>query len=42
LELDEPWPFMLKKARKRWVWLALCRATRRVVAYAIANHGEAT
>jgi IS1 family transposase len=42
LELDELWSFVLKKARKRWVWLALCRTTRQVVAYAIGNRGEAT
>jgi insertion element IS1 protein InsB len=42
LELDELWSFVLKKTRKRWVWLALCRATRQVVTYAIGNRGEAT
>ena len=42
MELDELWSFVLEKARKRWVWLALCRATRQVVAYAIGNRGEAT
>jgi insertion element IS1 protein InsB len=42
LELDELWSFVLKKARKCWVWLALCRATRQVVAYAIGNRDQAT
>jgi insertion element IS1 protein InsB len=42
LELDELWSFVLKKARKRWVWLALCRATRQVVAYVIGNRDEGT
>ncbi len=42
LELDELWSFVLKKARKRWAWLALCRSTRQVVAYAIGNRGGAT
>src|SRR5215207_5589884 len=28
LELDELWSFVLKKAQKRWVWLALCAARR--------------
>jgi len=28
LGLDELWSFVLKKARKRWLWLALCRQTR--------------
>ena len=35
LELDELWSFVLKKARKRRVWLALCRQTRQVVAFVI-------
>ena len=40
LELDELWSFVLKKARKRWVWLALCRQTRQVVAFVIGDRGE--
>lgn len=42
LELDELWSFVLKKANKRWVWLALSRATRQVVAYVIGDRSEAT
>lgn len=42
LELDELWSFVYEKQRKRWVWLALCRRTRQVVAYAIGNRGEET
>ncbi len=42
LELDELWSFVLKKARKRWVWLALCRKTRQVVAYFIGDRSEAS
>src|SRR5207237_8848795 len=26
LELDELWSFVLKRANKRWIWIALCRA----------------
>jgi hypothetical protein len=37
LELDELWSFVLKKTRKRWIWIALCRATRQVVAYCIGD-----
>jgi IS1 family transposase len=33
---------VLKRANKRWVWLALCRATRQVVAYVIDDRSEAT
>ena len=40
LELDELWSFVLKKANKRWVWLALCRRTRQIVAYFIGDRSE--
>ena len=42
LELDELWSFVLKKINKRWVWIALCRHTRQVVAYVIGDRSEAT
>jgi insertion element IS1 protein InsB len=42
LELDELWSFVLKKSRKRWIWIALCRASRQVVAYVIGDRSEAT
>ena len=42
LELDELWSFVLRKERKRWVWLALCRSTRQVVAYFIGDRSEAS
>jgi IS1 family transposase len=42
LELDELWSFVLKRANKRWVWIALCRATRQVVAYVIGDRSRAT
>src|SRR3954452_19141922 len=42
LELDELWSFVGKKANKRWVWIALARHTRQVVAYAIGERGERT
>ena len=32
LELDELWSFAGSKAHPRWVWIALCRQTRQVVA----------
>lgn len=40
LELDELWSFVLKKSQKRWVWLALCRRTRQIVAYVIGDRSE--
>ena len=42
LELDELWSFVGRRRTKRWVWLALCRRTRQVVAYAIGGRGERT
>ena len=40
LELDELWSFVLKKSDKRWLWIALCRRTRQVVAYYIGDRSE--
>ena len=42
LELDELWSFVLKKARKRWIWIALCRKTRQVAAYFIGDRSQAS
>jgi len=40
LELDELWSFVLKKSNKQWIWIALCRRTRQVVAHYIGDRGE--
>ena len=42
LELDELWSFVLKKSNKQWVWIALCRRTRQVVAHYIGDRSEAS
>ena len=42
LELDELWSFVLKKANEVWIWIALCRKTRQVVAYAVGNRSKKT
>ena len=42
LELDELWSFVLKKGQKRWLWIALCRRTRQVVAFTIGDRSEKT
>lgn len=42
LELDELWSFVLKKTNRRWVWVALCRRTRQIVAYFIGDRSEAS
>jgi insertion element IS1 protein InsB len=40
LELDELWSFVGNKQQPRWVWLALCRRTRQVVAYWMGDRTE--
>ncbi len=42
LELDELWSFVLNKAKEVWVWIALCRKTRQVVAYALGDRSKQT
>ena len=42
LEVDEVWSFVLKRANKRWLWTALCRRTRQIVAFVIGDRSEAT
>lgn len=42
LELDEAWSFVGKKENKRWLWFALCRRTREVVAFVIGDRSAKT
>jgi insertion element IS1 protein InsB len=42
LELDEMWSLVKKRKNKRWLWLALCRRTRQIVAYALGSRGIKT
>jgi insertion element IS1 protein InsB len=42
LELDELWSFVAKKTNQAWIWIALCRQARQVVAYAIGDRSQAT
>jgi insertion element IS1 protein InsB len=42
LELDELWSFVAKKTHQAWIWIALCRKTRQVVAYAMGDRSEET
>ena len=37
LELDELWSFVYRKSEKVWVWLALCRESRQIVAFVIGR-----
>ena len=40
LELDELWSFVGAKAQACWVWVALCRRTRQVVAYTLGDRSD--
>ncbi len=42
LELDELCSFVRKKANQSWVWIALCRKTRQIVAYALGDRSTLT
>jgi insertion element IS1 protein InsB len=42
LELDELWSFVARRTNQAWIWIALCRKTRQVVAYAVGDRSEAT
>lgn len=42
LELDELWSFVGHKGQKRWLWIALCRRTRQVIAYVIGDRSSHT
>ena len=42
LELDEIWSFVYRRANKRWLWTALCRRTRQIVAFVIGDRSEQT
>ena len=40
LELDELWSFVEKKLHECWLWIALCRRTRQIVAYTLGDRGR--
>ena len=40
--MDEMWTFVGRKRRKVWLWLAVERASRRIVAWVLGNRGTAT
>lgn len=42
LELDELWSFVQRRENKVWIWIALCRATRQIVAFALGDRSETT
>ena len=42
LELDEVWSFVFIKTAKYWLWTAMCRRTRQIVAFVIGDHSAET
>ena len=42
LELDELWSFVGQRRQKRWLWVALCRRTRQIVAFVIGDRSAKT
>ena len=42
LELDEMWTFVGRRKNKVWLWLAVERASRRIVAWVLGCRGAAT
>jgi insertion element IS1 protein InsB len=42
LELDEVWSFVGNKQQKVWLWIALCRRSRQVVAYTLGDRSTQT
>ena len=42
LELDELWSFVGSKKRSVWLWIALCRRSRQVVAYTLGDRSSQT
>jgi len=42
LEFDEMGSFVRKKDQARWLWTAMCRRTRQIVAFAIGDRSKAT
>ena len=42
LELDEMWTFVGRKKRKVWLWLAVERHSRRIVAWVLGDRSAAT
>jgi len=42
MEIDELWSFIDNKGNKVWIWIALCRKTRQIVARAVGDRSEKT
>jgi insertion element IS1 protein InsB len=42
LELDEVWSFVYRRSNKRWLWTALCRRTKQIVAAVVGDPSTKT
>jgi insertion element IS1 protein InsB len=42
LELDEVWSFVFRRSNKRWLWTALCRRTKQIVAAVVGDRRAET
>jgi len=42
LEVDERWSFVQQHRQERWLWTAMCRRTRQIIAYAIGDRSQKT
>ena len=42
LELDELWAFVYQRDNQYWLWTALCRRTRQIVAFVLGDRSAAT
>jgi insertion element IS1 protein InsB len=42
LEIDAMWSYVGKRGNRVWLWSALCRRTRQIVAFGVGDWGEAT
>jgi IS1 family transposase len=42
IEIDEPWSYVGKKSQVVWHWVAVERATKRVVGWAVGDRSAAT
>ena len=40
LKLDELWSFVRAKRQQCWLWVALCRCTRQIVAYTLGDRSQ--
>lgn len=42
IEFDEVWSYVGHKKQDRWLWTAICRRTRQIIAYSIGDHSRAS